>query len=332
MIQKAVCSEDNIQAAVETLQAEQANNIQRMIKKMADYFRDTDQTRNLKMTKDKEEAVEFLVQMLKFGATPEQLAELGQCPPQEITTDEIVQNAQAIDMVYQRYAGNPQINQIELIKRDLSSKLGNDSIDGLLLTQQDVGEQAYQSRQQIMETQDLMDGVDIPVAHMDDDLVHLGIMANMQPKIMAAASQALQQGAIQQMMPQLISVYNHAQAHLQSAQGKKVNPKLLEPFTQQVTQMGQMLQQLQNGVPVAPPQPPQLPVPPQPNQGVQMPTHKGPTPHGHMTNQQKDQRHDQLHPDETQTDQNIFQTNPHPIPPSQGKPFERGQVNLNTKV
>ena len=49
------------------------------------------------MLDGKQDAVQFLVEMLKFGATPEQLAELGQCPPQEITTDEIIQNAQAID-------------------------------------------------------------------------------------------------------------------------------------------------------------------------------------------------------------------------------------------
>ena len=180
-----------------------------------------------------------------------------------------------------------------------------------------------------------MDGVsDIPVAGQDDDLLHLGTMASMVPQITQAAQQAFQAGQIQQMMPQLISVYNHAQAHLQSAQGKKIAPKLLEPFAQQLTGMQQMLQQVQGGVPVPPNQPASSPMPPQPNQGVPPPKHRGPHPHGGpMTNQQADQRRDQLHPDQTMQADSIFQNNPQPIPPSPRENLSKEvRVNLNTKV
>jgi hypothetical protein len=332
MIQKRVCTEDNIQAALQVQQAEDANALTQVLKKMKDYFIQNDQTRNLKMADSKDEAIQFLVDMLRFGATPEQLAELGQCPPQEITTDEVIQNAQNIDMAYQRYAGNPMINQVELIKRDLASKLGNDSINNLLLTNQDVGEQAWQSRQQIMESQDLMDGVAIPVAPQDDDLTHLGVMANLIPGITQAAQQAMQAGQINSFMPQLIALYNHAQAHLGNAQDKKINPKLLQPFIQQTQQIQQMLQAVQGGVPLPPNNPTMSSVPPQPNEGMQPPKHRGHPITGHMTTQQDDQRHDQLHPTEQMTDDSVFQNNPHPIPPSQGKPFSRGPVNLNTNV
>jgi hypothetical protein len=329
MIQKAVCSQENIEAAVQVKQTQDASLVTRILWKLSDYFTKNDLTRSLHMLKAKDEAVQFLVDMLNFGASPEQLAELGQCPPQEITTDEVLQNASSIDMVYQRYAGNPNINQIELIKRDLSSKLGNDSIGNLLLTNQDVGEQAWQTRQQIMESQDLMEGVDLPVAHQDDDLLHLGVMQNMIPGIMQAAQQAEQAGQIEQFLPQMISFYNHAQSHLANAQGKKVNPKLLQPFVQQVTQMQQVLTQLQGGVAVPPNQPTPSGVSPMPNQGIQ------PLPHrssGKQTIKQKDARHDQLHPTETQTDTNLMQNSPVPIPPSAGKPLQRGPINLNTTV
>jgi hypothetical protein len=213
------------------------------------------------------------------------------------------------------------VNQVNLLRKDIASKLGNDVVDDLVLTNQDQGEQASETRQQLIELGCLMDGEDIPIAHYDDDLTHLAVLQGKLPTLMQAAQQA----PLANVMPQLISIYNHAQMHVQQAAAKKMNPQVLQPMAEQVAQLGQMLQQVQ-GQAMPPPNIPSVPPP--------MPNHGQPRPHQHQAQplHVKEARQEARHPSESSKAVGILRNSPVPIPPNQARPFEHSPVNLTPNI
>ena len=104
-----------------------------------------------------------------------------------------MQEGAILDLLIQRYAGNPAINQDELIKLDWSRKLGQEIANQVILPQDQVEAVAIEAtRQQIIELQAIIAGQEVPVSPRDNDMVHLEtVVSKLMPVIANSPQGAL---------------------------------------------------------------------------------------------------------------------------------------------
>ena len=172
--------------------------------------------------------------MYERNLSPADVLMMAYSPAEELLPDTTQQNAAAIDMIVQRYTGNPNVNQGELMKLDIADKIGEETANTLILPKDQVeATQIEQTRQQIIELQSILAGQEIPISGRDDDMLHLQTMtARLAPVIQNVPAG----GVPPQMVQPLVQAFKHYAGHIAQAQQKGAKSKQLGPFKKLLSQ------------------------------------------------------------------------------------------------
>jgi len=165
-----------------------------------------------------EDAVDCCLKMLNRNLPPADILLMAFSPSQELLPDMLNQDNAILDMLIQRYMGNPNIDQAELMKLDWSRKVGQEIANSVLLpTDMVQADQIEQTRLQIIELQSIIAGQDVPVSARDNDMVHLEtLVTKLFPVIQNTPEGSLPAEMVQPFMKAL----QHFIAHLSAAEQK----------------------------------------------------------------------------------------------------------------
>jgi hypothetical protein len=183
-----------------------------------------------------EDAVHACLNMMERSVPPSDILIMAFSSTQELLTDTSAQDAATLDLLIQRYAGNPNINQDELMKMDWSRKMGESIANQVILPKDQVEAiQIEATRQQVLELQVILAGQMVPVSPRDNDQIHLDTMTQ---KLMPVIQQAPKGSLPPQLTQTLDAALNHYGTHIQQLQSKGA-PK------QQVAQYAKLMKQAQ---------------------------------------------------------------------------------------
>jgi len=165
-----------------------------------------------------EDAINCCLEMIEKNISPADILLMAYSPASELIPDNSAQDNQILDVMVQRYMGNPAINQDALMKLDWVKKLGETTANEVILPKDQVEAMAIEAtRQQILELQAIVAGQDIPVSPRDNDQVHLDTMIQkLMPLLEQVPAGSLPPEAVQP----LVSALQHFAMHVQAAQAK----------------------------------------------------------------------------------------------------------------
>lgn len=171
-----------------------------------------------------QEAVDCILSMLRDGLKPDEIYELALCVPNQIEEDP-ASNPQVIDNLRATYMGHPNIRQTELIKRDISSKVGFNVAEELIIPEEDNTITSESTRLQIIEIQTLLTGESLPVSPRDNDKIHMNVIIQKSKPIMEGLMQG---GATEETLAALGNVLAHFNEHLNGARAKGMQDSELQ--------------------------------------------------------------------------------------------------------
>jgi hypothetical protein len=181
-----------------------------------------------------EDAIFCCLNMLERNLPPADILLMAYSPAEELLPDTQAQDNAMLDLMIQRYMGNPQVNQDELLKLDWSRKMGESIANQVILPKDQVEALAIEAtRQQIIELQSIIAGQEVPVSPRDNDIVHLDTMAQ---KLMPLIEQAPAGTLPPEMVTPFMKALQHFMMHIGQAEAKGAN-------SQQVTQYKQAAKQ-----------------------------------------------------------------------------------------
>ena len=165
-----------------------------------------------------EDAINCCLEMLEKNISPADILLMAYSPASELIPDNSAQDNQILDVMVQRYMGNPAINQDALMKLDWVKKLGETTANEVILPKDQVEAMAIEAtRQQIIELQSIIAGQDIPVSPRDNDQVHLDTMVQ---KLMPAVQGVPAGGLTPEFVGMLTKAMEHFGMHIQAAEAK----------------------------------------------------------------------------------------------------------------
>jgi hypothetical protein len=192
-------------------------------------------------TNDKQ-AKELQAELEEAGVTREEMEEFANAPAAEVVQDLTQIQAQMIAMVSAKYVGNPNINQRELMIRDISAMTSPSIAASLILPEQGMATNIIESaRQQMMETELIMSPTNdqgMPVSPRDDHENHLKVLI---PDLAKAISQLGQMGGHPAVLGKLALGITHAEGHLKWWTQNKGDPKLIKQYHQPILEMEKTL-------------------------------------------------------------------------------------------
>jgi hypothetical protein len=175
-----------------------------------------------------EDAVACCLSMMDRNLPPSDILLMAYSSASELLVDDTLQINQMIDLVVQRYIGNQNINQDELMKLDLASKVGVAKANALVLPKDHVEAVGIEAtRQQVIELQSIMSGQDIGVSPRDNDVVHLETMTQ---RLMPLIQQAPAGSLSPEIMGPLQAAVQHYANHIKQADAKGVHGQITGPF------------------------------------------------------------------------------------------------------
>jgi hypothetical protein len=181
-----------------------------------------------------EDAVGCCLAMLDRNLPPSDMVLMAFSPAQELIPDNSVQEGAILDLLIQRYAGNPAINQDELIKLDWSRKLGQEIANQVILPQDQVEAVAIEAtRAQIIELQAIIAGQEVPVSPRDNDMVHLETIVS---KLMPVIANAPQGALPPEMVSPFAKALEHFIMHINQAEMKGADKNKIAEYKQMVKQ------------------------------------------------------------------------------------------------
>jgi hypothetical protein len=188
-----------------------------------------------------EEAIECCLEMLEKNLPPSDILMLAYSPASELLLDTTAQDSQILDLLIQRYTGNPQINQDALIKLDWVKKMGESIANEVILPKDQVEALAIEAtRQQIIELQSILAGNNVPVSPRDNDQVHLDAMVQ---KLMPLIQSVPPGGLTPEGVEPLSKAMEHFVNHIQAAQVKGMPVEQLAQYKQALAQAHKHLTQ-----------------------------------------------------------------------------------------
>ena len=186
-----------------------------------------------------EDAVACCLNMMERNLPPSDILLMAFSPAQELIPDNAMQEGAILDLLIQRYSGNPAVNQDELIKLDWSRKVGQEIANQVILPKDQVEALSIEAtRQQIIELQAIIAGQEVPVSPRDNDVVHLDtIVAKLMPVLSSAPAGAL--------TPEMVSPFakalEHFVMHINQAEMKGADKAKIGEYKQMVKQAYQHL-------------------------------------------------------------------------------------------
>jgi hypothetical protein len=165
-----------------------------------------------------EDAVACCLELLEKNIAPADILLMAYSPASELIPDTTAQDNQVLDLMVQRYMGNPAVNQDALLKLDWVRKLGETTANEVILPKDQVEAMAIEAtRQQILELQAIIAGQNIPVSPRDNDTVHLDTMVQ---KLMPVIANIPPGGLTPEGIQPLVQAMQHFAAHIQAAEAK----------------------------------------------------------------------------------------------------------------
>ena len=202
-----------------------------------------------------EEAISCCLAMMERNLPPSDIILMAFSTASELVPDNLAQEEAILDLLIQRYTGNPAINQEELMKLDWSRKVGESIASSVILPKDQVEALAIEAtRQQIIELQSIVAGEEIPVSPRDNDIVHLQTMSQ---KLMPLISQAPPGALPPELAQPFMKAVQHFLAHIDQAEKKGADKKLISQMRAQAKAAidhltkGQAPQMDQNVMPAA---------------------------------------------------------------------------------
>lgn len=178
---------------------------------------------------DDKDAVKIIVELLTEDITVDEIKQLRDTPASGLAHMEDVANAAGITKIAQMYTGNPNLDQIELLRRNVEAIAGPDAAKQLVVKDIDQTIQSEAARQQLLEASTMIQlGVEVPISPRDNHIVHAltlkPLIASTFPTI------STNPNPDPKLMKGLQNGLNHMAAHLEAAaQGDdKTNPVLKE--------------------------------------------------------------------------------------------------------
>lgn len=175
-----------------------------------------------------EEAIDCCLRMLERNLPPSDILLMAFSPAQELLPDMLAQDNAILDLLIQRYQGNPNINQMELMKLDWSRKVGQEIANSVLLPPDMVqANQIEATRQQVIELQSILAGQEVPVSPRDDDDIHL---ATLTEKLMPVIANAPEGSLPPEMLEPFQRALEHYMGHLTQGEGKGMDKQKIQMY------------------------------------------------------------------------------------------------------
>jgi len=195
-----------------------------------------------------EDAINCCLEMLEHNVPPADILLMAFSPAMELLQDTTAQDNQILDMMIQRYTGNPGINQDELMKLDWIRKMGETVANQVILPKDSIEAIAIEAtRQQIIELQSIIAGQEIPVSPRDNDGVHLDtLMLKLMPVVQAIPPGGLPPEGV----PPFVQALKHFNEHIAAAEVKGADKKALQKYKEAYYQAAAHLTKGHNGPPV----------------------------------------------------------------------------------
>ena len=179
-----------------------------------------------------EDAVSCCLAMMERNLPPSDIIMMAFAPAQELIPDNAAQEGAILDLLIQRYSGNPAINQDELIKLDWSKKMGQELANQVILPRDQVEAVAIEAtRAQIIELQSIIAGQEVPVSPRDNDMIHLETLV---AKLMPVIASAPQGGLPPEMVGPFAKALEHFITHLNQAEMKGADRNKIAEYKQMV--------------------------------------------------------------------------------------------------
>ena len=168
-----------------------------------------------------EDAVSCCLSMIEQNIPPSDIMLMAYSPASQLTQDTAQQDVMILDSLIQRYAGNPNVNQDELMRLDWSKKMGDTIAKSVILPKDQIEAIAIEAtRQQVIELQAIIAGQEVPVSPRDNDLVHLSTMAQK----LIPVFENIPQGALPpEGIAPLVEAMKHFGDHIAQAEAKGAN-------------------------------------------------------------------------------------------------------------
>jgi hypothetical protein len=127
---------------------------------------------------DDEDALAFQKDLMEIDhLTQEEIQMLAKANTAEVVQDLASQKNQQFDQVAQKYMNSPFVNQLKLVRGDISALTSPQVAEDLILPEQiDPTVAAEQVRQQIIENAAIQIGDSVPISPRDDDKEHLQVI------------------------------------------------------------------------------------------------------------------------------------------------------------
>lgn len=165
-----------------------------------------------------EDAISCCLNMLERNIPPADILLIAYSPASQLLTDTTPQDNLILDSLIQRYQGNPNINQDELMKLDWSRKMGETIANSVILPKDQVEAVAIEAtRQQIIELQSIIAGNEVPVSPRDNDIVHLDTMTQ---KLLPVVANIPKGGLPPEGVAPLAQAMKHYAGHIAAAEAK----------------------------------------------------------------------------------------------------------------
>lgn len=193
-----------------------------------------------------------LVELFAFGLTEDEIKYLRKAPASGLATIEDALLGTGIGKVAAAYTGNPNIDQIELLKRNVENLAGPEAAKSLVIDGISDTIEAEQDRLQLMEANVMLTlGVQSPVSPRDNHLVHAKTLQQIISSTFKTLSTNPQPD--QKLMKALELGSNHMADHLQAAKAAGANDpvfKELEKFHSQFVEDFKKVVQVHAGLAV----------------------------------------------------------------------------------
>jgi hypothetical protein len=179
-----------------------------------------------------EDAVSCCLAMMERNLPPSDIIMMAFAPAQELIPDNAAQEGAILDLLIQRYSGNPAINQDELIKLDWTKKMGQELANQVILPKDQVEAVAIEAtRAQIIELQSIIAGQEVPVSPRDNDMIHLETLV---AKLMPVIANAPQGGLPPEMVGPFAKALEHFITHVNQAEMKGADRAKIAEYKQMV--------------------------------------------------------------------------------------------------
>jgi hypothetical protein len=179
-----------------------------------------------------EEAISCCLAMLERNLPPSDIILMAFTSAAELLPDTLAQEEAVLDLLIQRYTGNPAINQEELMKLDWSRKVGESIANSVILPRDQVEALAIEAtRQQIIELQSIVSGEEVPVSPRDNDVIHIKTMTE---KLMPLIAKIPPGSLPQELADPIMKAVQHFVQHVDQAEKKGADKKFIAEMKAQV--------------------------------------------------------------------------------------------------